>query len=208
MQKKYIGNIVVNSQKYKVEDCFKKCLSMSEVDITLPILIIGLENARENILDFSILKREYNNGMLWWTFSKTEKRTDYDKNIIDFYNFCISNIINKISFTNINIFDLKRSDIRKYLKFFNSDVEKYYYNDNGKYVFVYDKENHDNSKHIYGLSLNTIAFLGITKNKIVSRIAKNPKNKQIKVFYSIPNNIRNMVKDDIPSEMVLFDYFT
>ena len=208
MQKKYTGNIVVNSQKYKVDDCFKKCLSMSEVDMALPILIIGLENARENILDFSILKREYNNGMLWWTLSKTEKRTDYDKNITDFYDFCISKIINDISFTNINIFDLKRSDIRKYLTIFKSDSTKYYYIDNNKYIFVYDKEDNGNSKHIYGLSLNTAAFLGIDKNKIISSISKNPKNKQIKVFYSIPNNIRNIVKDDIPSEMILFDYFT
>lgn len=205
---KHIGNIVVNNQKYKVDDCFKKCLSMSEIDNTLPTLVIGLENARKNIADFSILTREYDNGMLWWTLSKMEKRTDYDTNIIDFYNYCITNIVSNISFKNIDIYNLKYSDIKKCLRFFNNNMEKYYYVDNGKYVFIYVRKNIDNRKIIYGLSLNTIAFFGIQKNKITSILEKNTKNKQIKTFYSIPNKIRNIVNSDIPSEMILFDYFT
>ena len=204
---KHIGNIVVNNQKYKVDDCFKKCLSMSEIDNTLPTLIIGLENARKNIVDFSILTREYDNGMLWWTLSKTEKRTDYDTNIIDFYNYCITNIVSNISFKNIDIYNLKYSDIKKCLRFFNNNMEKYYYVDNGKYIFIYVRQNMDNRKIIYGLSLNTIAFFGIQKDKITSILEKNTKNKQIKTFYSIPNKIRNIVNSDIPSEMVLFDFF-
>lgn len=204
---KHIGNIVVNNQKYKVDDCFKKCLSMSEIDNTLPTLIIGLENARKNIADFSILTREYDNGMLWWTLSKTEKRTDYDTNITDFYNYCITNIVSNISFKNIDIYNLKYSDIKKCLSFFNNNMEKYYYVDNGKYIFIYVRQNIDNRKIIYGLSLNTIAFFGIQKDKIISILEKNTKNKQIKTFYSIPNKIRNIVNSDIPSEMVLFDFF-
>ena len=56
--KKYIGNIVAN-QKYKVDSCFKKCQTLSEIDETLPTLIIGLQNAKNSIKDFKILVKKY-----------------------------------------------------------------------------------------------------------------------------------------------------
>ena len=64
----------------------------------------------------------------------------------------------------------------------------------------------ENIKHIYGFSLNTASFFGIRKDKIIKLIENNPFNRKINNFYAIPNNIRNLVNDDIPSEMILLEY--
>ncbi len=103
---KKIGNIIVSSPNSKVDDCYNKFLSLSNVDNNLPTMIIGLKNAKQNIENFSIFKKEYRNNMLWWTFSKTEKRSDYDKDMQNFYEVCINNIINNIKYYNININEL------------------------------------------------------------------------------------------------------
>lgn len=38
---KKIGNVIVSSPNYKVEDCYNKFLSLSNVDNDLPTMIIG-----------------------------------------------------------------------------------------------------------------------------------------------------------------------
>lgn len=207
IMKKYIGNVIVSSPNYKVDECFNKCLNIENIDETLPTLIIGLEKAKKNIEKFNILIKNYNNGMLWWTFSKTERRIDYEKDIIDFHNHCIANIVGKIDYHFINYVDLTYNKAKKCLRYIRNNHKKRYYVDNGKFIFVYDTENGDKSKNIYGFSLTTSAFFGLERKKILSVIENNPNNKQIKNFYSVPNKIRTLVKDDIPSEMVLLEYF-
>jgi hypothetical protein len=205
--KKYIGNVIVSSPNYKVDNCFNKCLSLSNIDKTLPTLIIGLQNAKKEINDFNILNKKYDNDMLWWTFSKTERRSDHDKDIIDFHNYCISNIVNNIKYYYINYVNLSYSKAKKCLNFIHDNKKKYYYVDNNKFIFFYDCEMDGKVKNIYGFSLNTCAFFGIAKNKVLSLIENNQNNKKIKNFYKIPNNIRRLINDDIPSEIILLEYF-
>lgn len=202
---KKIGNIVVSSPNYKVDDCYNKFLSLSNVDNNLPTMIIGLENAKKYIEGFSIFKREYWNNMLWWTFSKVEKRGDYDKDIQKFYEVCINNIINNIKYYNININELTYNKIKKLIKYIKNINKKKYFIDNNKFVFIYDIEK---TKNIYGISLNTCAFYGISKEKILKLITSNSKNEQIKSFYEIPNKVRRIINDEIPNEMFLLEYFS
>ena len=123
--------------------------------------------------------------------------------IVDFKKFCIDKIIGNFKFTSVNYVDLRYSDAKKYINYITGNVIKYYYIDNDKFIFVYDKEN----KCFYGFSLNTFDFFGIPKKKIINLFEKNDKNVKIKNFFSIPRNIRTLVNDDIPSKMILFEYF-
>lgn len=201
--KKYIGNIIVNNPNYKIDNCFNKCLNTTTIDKSLPTLIIGLQNAKDNIKDFNIIHREYENKMLWWTFSKTERRNDYNKDIQDFMSFCINKIINSIDYYFINYVNLTYNKAKKCLLYIKNNRKKYYFIDKNKFIFVYDTE----MKKIYGFSLNTCFFFDISKEKVISLIENNTNNIKIKNFYAIPNNIRKIINDDIPSEMVLLEYF-
>lgn len=201
--KKYIGNILASGPNYKVDDCFNKCISLSSIDNNFPTLIIGLENAKKNIgSDFNILKKKYNDGKLWWTFSKTERRVDHDKDIEDFKKYCINNIVDKLDYKLINVTNIDTfNKLRRTIVFVNNNVKKYYYVDNNKFIFLND------GKHIYGFSLNTASFYGFQKEKILNLLKRNTNNVRITNFYSIPNNIRRIVNDDIPSKMLMFRYF-
>lgn len=201
---KKIGNVLVSSLDYKVDDCYNKFLTLSNIDNNLPTMIIGLENAKKYIDGFSIFKREYWNNMLWWTFSKYEKRSDYDKDIQKFYEVCINNIINNIKYFNININELTYNKIKNFIKYIKNNNKKNYYIDNNKFVFIYDIEK---TKNIYGISLNTCAFYGVNKQNILNLIASNINNIQIKNFYDIPNSVRKIVNDEIPNELALLEYF-
>lgn len=203
---KYIGNIVT-SPNYKLDSCFKKCLKMSDIDENLPTLIIGFQNAKKTISDFNILNKKYNDGMLWWTFSKTERRVDHDKDIVDFHNYCINRITNNINYYFINYINLTYNKAKRCIRYIKNNHKKYYYIDNNKFVFVYDIENSIEFKRIYGFSLTTSSFFGIPKQKIITLIENNTQNIKINNFYSLPNKIRNLVNNDIPSEMVLLEYF-
>lgn len=204
--KKYVGNIVAGPN-YKVDSCFKKCLNVSDIDETLPTLIVGLQNAKKNISDFNILTKKYNEDMLWWTFSKTERRVDHDNDIIDFHNHCINKITSGVNYHLINYVNLTYSKAKRCINYILNNNKKRFYVDNGKFVFVYDAENEVNGKNIYGFSLTTCAFFGISKQKIISLIENNKQNTRIKNFCSLPNKIRGLVNNDIPSEMVLLEYF-
>lgn len=204
---RYIGNIVVSNLNYKVDSCFRKLKSLDDVNDELPILIIGLENAKKSISEFNILKREYCDHQLWWTLSKTEKRIDYDKNIDDFYKYCIKQILSAVNYENINIIDLNYSETKKYIDFIKNTDKKQYFIDNDKFIFIYYKKRDDNGKYIYGISLNTASFFGISKRKVINLVENNPNNVQIRNFYSIPNNVRKLINDDIVSKIILNEYF-
>lgn len=201
---KYIGNVIVNSPNYKIDSYYKKCLSIDNVDPELPTLIISMNKAKEIISNFNILKKSYYDGLICWTFSKSERRVDYDKDIENFYHKCINNIINNIKYYNININNLKYNKIKNIIKYINNKDKKLYYIDNNKFIFLYDFEN---SKYVFGFSLNTTALLGVNKEKILKLIKNNPENINIPNFFTLPNTIRQMVEDDIPKELVLFEYF-
>lgn len=198
----YIGNIVVSSANIKVDSCYKKCLTMDEIDNNLPTLIIGLQNAKKNINSFNILEKTY--GNVWWTFSKTEKRIDYDKDMELFYQICISKCVEKMNYKFIDIMNIDYGRGKKLLKYIKNSTNKHYYIDNNKFIFLYDEAM---PQRLWGFSLNTAAFCGLSKRKIISTIANNEKNRRIKNFYSIPNTVKRLVKNDIPSEMVLLRYF-
>lgn len=202
--KRYIGNVVVASSTYKVDKCYKKCFSIDEIDSALPSIIIGLENARSTIDGFNILVKRYNEGMLWWTFSKMERRVDHEIDLNEFYKFCINNIIKNNYYININIINIKNSEVKKYFEILNNKNKKLFYIDNNKFMFVYDIEGTGN---VYGISLSTCCFFGIRKSKIINLFRMRHCCKEIKNFYSIPSSVKKLVKCEIPSEMVLLEFF-
>lgn len=204
IMKKFIGNIVVNAEDMKVEKCYKKCLSLTEIDNDVPTLIVGLQNAKDNIVEFNILVKTYEDNKIWWTFSRNERRIDYVNDLKAFYECCIHNIIDKLEYKFINTNELSISDIKTLIKKLNNSSKKIYYNDNNKFVFVYDIED---TKKIYGISLNTCAFFGVSREKIKRLFASSKNCHEILNFYSIPKEVKKIINFEIPYELMLYNIF-
>ena len=88
-----IGNIISDGKSNGFGNLFNVVNDYSLIDDKLPTLIIGYEKASEIIDGYSILQKEYNNGMLRWTFSRNERRSDYIKDIDLFKEYCILPLI-------------------------------------------------------------------------------------------------------------------
>lgn len=198
---RYIGNIVVPNKTFKVDEWFNKCQNIEDVDNSIPTLIIGLKNAKENIKEFSILKKRY--GDCFWTFNKNERYNDYEEDINKFTDFCIKRISDTV-YRYVNVINFTRNDIKKWVDFLKSDRRKYFYNDRNRFLFILDV---DKSKVVYGISLSTCNLLSIKTNSVLKLLNSNKNNILLKNFYSIPKELRKKTYTDIPTEMKLMSYF-
>lgn len=142
---------------------------ISEADPTKPILYIGYKKAKKvegykNILDKKI------NDNTFWTFKKTESRSDYEIDLEKFYIYIINNILYNINYYYINIIYIKYNKLKKlYNILFNYTKQKYIYISKNMIYFQYE----DNT---YGISLNLLEYMGINQKKILQRIRSNRNN--------------------------------
>ena len=144
---------------------------ISSADSTKPILIVGWKKAKEDPRYTSILDKQLDDKV-YWTFNKSESRSDFEDDLKNFYNIIYNNILNNISYYYINIFKLKYSIIKKIYNIINSKENKNIYISNGM-VYIPHKGN------IFGISLNILEYCGIKTKKILDRIISNPSNRVI-----------------------------
>ena len=121
---------------------------ISEADPTKPILYIGYKKAKKVEGYKSILDKKINDKT-FWTFKKTESRSDYEIDLEKFYIYIINNILYNI--------------------LFNYTKQKYIYISKNMIYFQYE----DNT---YGISLNLLEYMGINQKKILQRIRSNRSN--------------------------------
>lgn len=201
--KKYIGNVICDVG-LKLDIGLKKCTTMTECEPFLPILIVGLENARKNIIDFNILeKKAKKQADVWWTYKRNERLSDYREDMEAFFNHCLTKITEKVSYELLDVVKMNVSDVKEALRMINSDNFKYVYNDRDCFIFIYCPE----KLKIFGLSLTTCAFLGIVPKKIVDKVKSNTKNVFIKDFTKISSRIKKILGDKLHNFIIIYDYF-
>lgn len=202
---KPIANIVTDTLKTRFDIKVNKCKSLEEIDKSLPTLIIGLGNAKKYINDFNILKKEYKEQKIWWTFLRTERMTDYQEDLQSFYETAIKYAVESIDYEYVDILDCgyKRSkNILKYL-FASNDEKIGYIDNNGSFLFIYSRK----YKKIWGFSLSTMKFYGINESSI-NKTIKNIRNIDIiNDFSTIPYKVRRIVGDKIHHNIILYGYF-
>ena len=156
---KPIGIIFSEKIFKKVPPYIQVTDDMSLLDSDLPKLIIGLELSKRHIDNFSIIEKKANDN-LYWTFKKTEKRNDYEKDLNNFYKEVIKNISSLTEYKYVNVISIDKKRLFKIAKILN-DVDKikvFYFLDNIFYV-LYDNV-------IYGFSSEIIDYIGINKNRL------------------------------------------
>lgn len=138
-------------------------------DPTKPIIIIGLEEAKKVSPNFSILNKMLDIDV-FWTFGKTERRVDYERDLDKFYDYVLNKSIENIKYYYINILTIKYNKIKKLLNIINSKEKKYIYTSNDM-IYIYYNNN------ILGISLKILKYININIKKIY------------KILYSNKNNI-------------------
>lgn len=190
---KYIGNIVTTYNKDKFLPIFNVIREKEGCIKDIPTLFIGLDMARDNIENFSILKKEYEEKNIWWTYKKTERKYDFDNDIESFYGFCLNKFLTNVKYF---YFDLPRyhySDIKRILEWLGGNSEKTcFLTRESNFMFIYDKE----KNIVFGLSLTLAEYIGVNRKKIVSLVRKNRKNTFLYDTSFINGDIRRSLGDN------------
>ena len=119
---------------------FVECVDdVSKADSTKPMLLVGIDVAKAYSKDFSMVEKRLADNV-FWTYGKTEKRVEYEKDIDKFYKFIIDDILDNIKYYYINILNLKYSKIKELYNILFNDEKKYIYLSNGM-LYILFKEN-------------------------------------------------------------------
>lgn len=105
MQK--LGYLISSRKIRDVADFIEVTDDISKFRGDKPAILIGLENARKEISNFSILSKNPSEGK-FWTFDKTEQRRDYNIDIAKFYDYVITANINNIRYYYVDIWSLSK----------------------------------------------------------------------------------------------------
>lgn len=199
-----IGNIVSDGTSNGFGNLFNVFTQYSQVDNKLPTLIVGYNKASEIIDNFSILKKEYNNGMLRWTFSKTERRSDYIKDLEIFKEYCMMQKVKGIKYIYIDIISYGYNRIKKLIHYINSNDKKLcFLTRNSNFIFIYSEKYNT----IWGLSLTLCDYIGVDKQKVVNKIRKNKTNRFIQNIGIISEDFRKKIGENTHYLLPIYLYF-
>ena len=160
---------IVTDKKLKDIDGFvEQVNNISLADSTKPILVVGWKNAKNCDGYTSILEKQLGEN-IYWTFSKSESRSDFEADLQTFYSIIYNNILNNINYYYIDIFKLKYNKLKKLYSILSSMEDKNIYISNGVVYIL-----HEGS--VLGLSLTVLEYCGIKTEKVLQRIKSNPNN--------------------------------
>ncbi len=86
-----LGYIVTEKKYTNIDGFVEQVSKIEEADPTKPILVIGWKKAKQLKGYSSILRRRIGEN-LYWTFSKTESRSEFEEDLEKFYNIIYNNI--------------------------------------------------------------------------------------------------------------------
>lgn len=204
MQSKYIGNIITTYPKDTFPSFFNVVTDMKDKIDGIPTMVVGLENARVNINSFSILKKSYDDTMVWWTYKKTERRYEFEQDIEDYYRFCFKKFFNKIRYYYIDLPSYSLSALKRLIRWIMSDNPKTcFLTRESNFLFIYDSE----KEIVFGLSLTLVEYMGVDRKKVVLRIKANKHNRFIYDTSFMKGEIRKIVENNthyiLPLSVVL-----
>jgi len=190
-----LGYIVTDRKINNVKDFVGVVNDISLADPTKPILLVGIENAKKNIKDFSILKKKVNDN-LFWTFKKTEKRVDFENDIDYFYNYIINNITSNIKYYYINILKLRYNKIKKLYNILFSGEKKYIYISNNMLYILYNG-------NILGISISIMEYMKIDIKKFFRKLYSNKNN----IICTNASECVKSIKAEIGNKKYVIPYF-
>lgn len=213
---KHLGNIVTQSKTQFKDPVFKVCGSVNECEFGLPILIVGLENARKLIpdmtgMEFSILNHTYpyngNGGVgaVFWAFARNERRDEFHQSLAEFYEYCVRMAYSDIKYIYINPLTMGYTKAKSFIRWVRSESHrKLVWNYANNVLFLY----HRDKKVVYGIPWGILDYMGIQKEKVMDIVKGNKSNSIMWNDNAIPKEIRRIVAGTRYYEMPLYLIFS
>lgn len=192
MQTKFIGNIITTYNKDKFPKFFNVTNNYEDRVKNIPTIIIGLEDAREIISNFLIIKKRYSDN-LWWTYKKTERKYEFDKDIEEFYDYCFMKFLSDVKYFYLDLPKYRYSDVKRIYRWIISDKPKIcFLTRESNFIFIYDVEKKIN----FGLSLTLCEYIGVERKKVVNLIKTNKRNRFLYDTGFISSDVRMVITNN------------
>ena len=187
-----LGYIVSDSANTEDNRYIRYVKDTNNCKDNLPILVVGLEKAKEyainNGIKFDILNNTFSDGNMW-TFKKTEKRDIYEECFDKFKEYVISSIIKRTLYYYINVGTLAYSQFKKlYNIILNNSLNK------EQNCILIDKDMLYcviGENKVIGISFQITEYLNISKDKIIDKLKSNLRNK---ILYATSKKMLNLRK--------------
>ena len=180
-----IANIV-STTKIDITNDINVVKSLDEITQGLPTLIIGWDYIKKNYPSYDIIERKLDKN-LYWTFKKTEKRDLHEEDLYNFLQKTYKDLIKDIDYVFIDPIIMKRKVIKKIIKKIHktSNIISYQH-DNMIYIYG------DNI--IFGVDLTLTDFIGLDRNKLLTKIKNKSKYFLLKnnIFIEYKNKVENL----------------
>ena len=185
----YIANIVTNN-KFEASAFFNVTPDFETIDKNIPTLIIGWGLVKtlfpeQNILDFKITDN------ISWTFSKREKRFQYEKDIELFSNSLVKKLEDKINYRFFNYILSPQERCNNFIEYVNKGNCYMYHN--SRFLYIYCASN----SITIGISLKDLSYMGINTNNFINSLNRNNNNVICNNLKFIDENSFWIVKENI-----------
>ena len=122
---------------------------------------------------------------VYWTFSKSESRSDFEEDLQKFYNIIYNNILNNINYYYIDIFKLKYNKLKKLYNILSSREKKNIYISNNMVYIPYEGS-------VLGLSLAVLEYCGIRQRKSLKGLNLTQTTMFLKTITSLYSNSQSV----------------
>lgn len=156
---------IITIDKLKYNPIFNVSEDINIIDDNVPTLIIGYDLVKKKYGDdFSVIKRKLSDK-IFWTFSKMERRYEYENDLSEFLNFVIDFYSNKIKYIFFNIVLARYSRIKSFINYIKNK-DKIIFIHNNSHIFIYEKD----TDYVVGFSLDDCSYFNVTKERIINFI--------------------------------------
>lgn len=185
-----IGRIYTDNAKFKAIKFVNVHNDEYVENKNIPTLIIGKKKA-ENIFGkdkIKVLDKQISEN-LYWTYGKMEKRNEYERDLENFYKLIFKNISKRADYLFISVYNISFKQAKFLINFLDKRINKNFFILKNHIYFQCQNK-------ILGLSIEEIKYIGVSYNKLINRITKNPFNK---IFYDdnfVTQKVKSYTKDN------------
>lgn len=165
---KHIANIVT-TYKLNISEFFNVVNDYNKIDKSIPTLIVGWGEVKKIFPSQDILT-PYIDDNTTWTFSKREKRFQYEKDIQLFINNVIKNINENVNYKFFNYILYNKEKQKTFIEYVRRGNCSLYHN--SRFLYIYNNVD----KITLGISLNDLKYINVDIKKFIKRLVENTNN--------------------------------
>lgn len=162
----FFGRIITRSKRIEANELIDVTSDITSIDPSIPTLVVGKQLAVEmfGADKVKVLNKNIDKNISW-TFLKTERRIDFEKDISNFKNDVMRRITKSVKYYYVDVITSSAYKMMRFVRMLADGSPKtVFVRNNNMYIYV--------DKWVFGLSLDDIEYVGINRDKVFSFIKR------------------------------------